>query len=162
MIFILKQGAIIHMNIGDNVKISIRKIMLYIMNNLIKIIICIFLLYFILVGFEVTAELICLLGRFNRIQSKICYNVVELIGFIIIFFIGITLQMKRHKFLKYFVIIILILAIYFTYNRYVFSKRFDVITINLLIYILYPFINCLLLLLGIVIGKLKKILQQTR
>lgn len=157
MIFILKQGDIIRMNIGNKLKISISKIMLYIINNFTKIIICIFMLYFILVGFELIAELICFLGRLNRIQSKICYNVVELIGFFIVFFIGIIIQVKKYNFLRCF-IIMMILVIYFTYNRYVFSKCFYDITINLLIYIFYPFINCLLLLLGIVIGKLKKLL----
>lgn len=146
------------MNIGDKVKINLSKIMLYIMNNLTKIIIYILMLYFILVGFESIAELICILGKFNRIQSKICYNIVELIGFFIVFFIGIILQIKRYKFLKVFISTMIILAIYFTYDRYVFSKSFDVVTINLLIYVLYPFINCLLLLLGITMGKLKKLL----
>ena len=143
MIFILKLGDIIHMNIGDRLK-----------NNLRELFLLTVIAFFVLIGFEFIAESICFFAKLNRIQSEVCYNITGLIGYIVAFFVGIFLKVKRYSLLKYFVFIVIILAMYLSYDRYLFFLGFNTITKNLFIYICKPVIHCILLLIGIFLGKI--------
>lgn len=136
------------MNIKNKIIIRINKMVLYVAGNFKDIVIAIFMVYFILDGFYVIAEVVCAFGHLNRIQSQICYNIVNVIGCIGVWCVGVVLRVKKYKYLKYLILMLTILAICEMYKNYLFSMCFEKMTMALIIYIFKPGIYYILLVIG--------------